>query len=255
MKKIICSTLTVTLAPLVVLASGISTIEPVTAKPVDLLSATKQERRCTGEACTLYTANYNYRANYERAINNGIIDRPSSIDDEERVIQLAYRALGEGDRYEAAIRFAQALVMISERYDPSTALEYEQNLDTRLQEERGRTLREYLPTFGRIFPEQALGTSRNSYSIYFERAIANGLIGRPSRVDDKDEAMDLANDAIDDGDRYEAAIRIAQALVIISETESPTKALAFERRLEAKILEQRNQTLREFLPLFGRIFP
>ncbi len=72
---------------------------------------------------------------------------------------------------------------------------------------------------------------------------------------DEQEATELAYQAIEKGDRYESAIRFAQALVIISETDGTTNALDFERRLDAYFLEQENQTLREFLPLFERILP
>ncbi|HEY9710982.1 MAG TPA: hypothetical protein V6D48_22430, partial [Oculatellaceae cyanobacterium] len=69
------------------------------------------------------------------------------------------------------------------------------------------------------------------------------------------EATELAYQAMDQGDRYEAAIRFAQALLLLSEKDGTQEALAFEQRLDSYLLEQQNQTLREFLPLFGRIFP
>lgn len=248
MKQAIWSTLTAALVPL--LAVGISLPKPVTAKPVIQILATKQVGGCTLQTCT------SYRIYYERAIANGVINTPSWVTDEEQAIQLAYQAIEQGDRYEAAIRFAQALVLISESYGQMAALEFEKNLDSTFQEEKGQSLREFLPMFGRIF-SQAISSpqTRTSYRINYERAIANDLINRPSAVEDEQQAVELAYQAIDQGDRYEAAARFAQALVILSETKGTEEAFAFEQRLDAYIVEQQNQTLREFLPMFGRIFP
>ena len=253
MKTTIRSILTVTLTPLTVLVAGISIPNPVIAKPAVQIFATKQVERCTPQTCTFY------RASYERAIANRIINRPSSVGDEEVAIQLGYDAIAQGDRYEAAIRFAQALVIISERYDSTTALNYERNLDTKLRQEQGQSLRQYLPMFGRILPQQGLGAvrpqTRTSYKTNYERAIANGMINRPSSVDDEQRAIELAYQAIDKGDRYEAAIRFAQALVIISERYDSTTALKYERNLDAQFRQEQGQTLRQYLPMFGRIFP
>lgn len=247
MKQAIWSTLTAALVPL--LAVEISLPKPVTAKPVIQILATKQGGSCTLQTCT------SYRIYYERAIAKGVINTPSWVTDEEQAIQLAYQAIEQGDRYEAAIRFAQALVLISESYGQTAALEFEKNLDTTFQEKKGQSLREFLPMFGRIF-SQAISSpqTRTPYRINYERAIANGVIERPSPVADEQEATELAYQAIDQGDRYEAAIRFAQCLVLISEKDGTQEALAFEQRLDAYFLEQQNQTLREFLPLFGRIF-
>lgn len=247
MKQAICSTLTAALVPLLV--AEISLPQSVTAKPVVQIPATKQVRGCTWQTCT------SYRISYERAIAKGVMERPSWVADEEQAIQLAYQAIDQGARYEAAIRFAQALVLISENYDLAAALEFEQNLDTTLQKEKGQTLRKFLPMFERIFSQSiSPPQNRTPYRINYERAIANGVIDRPSPVVDEQEATELAYQAIEQGDRYESAIRFAQALVLISETQGTTKALDFERRLDAYILNQQNQTLREFLPLFERIF-
>jgi tetratricopeptide (TPR) repeat protein len=250
MKKTIQSILTVTLTPVTVLVAGISLTNPVLAKPAAQTPAIKQVERCTLKTCTFY------RVDYERAIANGMIDRPSWVDDEELAIQLAYDAIDQGDRYEATIRFAQALVLMSEKHGSTKALDYEQYVDTKLQREQGQTLREYLPMFGRIFPQQSeRPLAHTSYKTNYERAIANGLIDRPSRVYDEQEAIDLGFEAMAQGDRYEAAIRFAQALVLMSEKYDSTTALDFEQNLDSKLWEERGQTLREYLPMFGRIFP
>ena len=248
MKQAICSTLTAAIVPL--LAAEISLPKPVTAKPVVQIPATKQVGGCTRQTCT------SYRFNFERAIANGLIDSPSWVADEEEAIQLGYQAIDRGDRYDAAIRFAQALVLISENYGSAKASEYEQYLDSTIQEKQGQTLREFLPVFGRIFYQETFPSqTRTPYRTNYERAIANGAIDRPSPVVDEQEALELAYQAIERGDRYESAIRFAQALVLISEKDGTQEALAFEQRLDSYFLEQQNQTLREFLPVFGRIFP
>ncbi|MBZ8179003.1 hypothetical protein [Oscillatoria salina] len=94
-----------------------------------------------------------------------------------------------------------------------------------------------------------------SYRANYEDAIAQGIIERPSLVADENEAVNLARQALDRDNKEEAARRLAQALVIISEAESQEQALAAERALDAELLEERGQTLRETLPLFGEIFP
>ncbi|MEC4985842.1 MAG: hypothetical protein SAK42_17210 [Oscillatoria sp. PMC 1076.18] len=100
--------------------------------------------------------------------------------------------------------------------------------------------------------------SRSSCTVYranYENAIAEGIIERPSLVANENEAINLAREALDRDNKEEAARRLAQAFVIISETESPEQALAAERALDAELLEKRGETLREVLPLFGEIFP
>ena len=105
--------------------------------------------------------------------------------------------------------------------------------------------------------KQENSSTPTSYRKNYESAIARGIINRPSTVEDENQAIKLERQALKQGDRDEAAIRFAQALVIISEKDKDgtLKALAFEKRLDADILEQQRQTLRGFLPLFKRIFP
>lgn len=93
------------------------------------------------------------------------------------------------------------------------------------------------------------------YRANYERAIARGIISRPSGVEDVETAISLADRAMAKGDRNEAARRIAQALVILSETQGNQSALAFERTIDADVKAKKGQPLRTFLPLFGRIFP
>lgn len=93
------------------------------------------------------------------------------------------------------------------------------------------------------------------YRANFERAIANGTIGRPERVPGVESAIAQADRAMTRGDRDEAARRLAQALVILSEEQGTESAIAYERTLEADMKAKKGQPLRTALPLFGRIFP
>ena len=93
------------------------------------------------------------------------------------------------------------------------------------------------------------------YRANFERAIATRVISRPSLVPDEARAIALADQAMSRGDRNEAARRLAQALVIISERKGVPNAYALERALDSDLKNKRGQSLREFLPLFERIFP
>jgi hypothetical protein len=236
------------LVPVDVFMTGANITQAVMATPVVQVAAAEWENSSTANS---------YKNNYERAIARGIINRPSGVEDEYQAIDLANRAIDEGDRYEAAVRFAQALAIIEQKDGAKEASDFERSLDKRIQQLRGQTLRKYLPMYARIFPDNPAPINATSYRANYEKAIARGIITRPSTVDDEDEAIELARQAIRSGDRDEAAIRFAQALVIVSEKgkNGPFMALAFERRLDAEMLEQRRQTLRGFLPLFGRIFP
>jgi NaMN:DMB phosphoribosyltransferase len=95
------------------------------------------------------------------------------------------------------------------------------------------------------------------YRANYERAIAKGIIRRPSGVPDESTAIKLADEAIAKGNKNEAAVRLAQALVIISERtpQGTANATALERSLDADVRARHKQSLRAYLPLFGRIFP
>ncbi len=248
MKTKLQSTVTVILVPVGILMAGVNFTQAVMATPVIQGAATKQDSARTATS---------YRKNYESAIARGIINRPPAVEDENQAIDLANQALDKGDRYEAAIRFAQALVIVADKDGVTEALAFERRLNNRFQAERGQTLRKYLPMFARIFPDHPDLTTRTPYRNNYEKAIARGIIAKPSTVEDENQAVQLARQALKWGDRDQAAVRFAQALVIISEKnrDGTLKALAFEKRLDAEMLEQQHQTLRGFLPLFGRIFP
>lgn len=118
--------------------------------PQTAIAQTNQAKRCTPQTCTPY------RANYERAIAKGIISRPSTVPDESTAIQLADAAIAKGDKKEAALRLAQALVIISEKTPPPqgtrNAQALERLLDKNVRAKHKKPLRSYLPLFGRIFP-------------------------------------------------------------------------------------------------------
>lgn len=242
------STVTALLVPVGILIAEINLTQAVMATPVVQTAATKQENSNNSTS---------YRKNYESAIARGLINRPSVVEDENQAINLANQALDRGDRYNAAVRFAQALVIISEKDGVTEALAFERRLNNRFQAERGQTLRKYLPMFARVFPESPATITHTPYRTNYEKAIARGIIARPSAVEDENQAIQIARQALKWGDFDQAAVRFAQALVIMSEKDQDgtLKALAFEKRLDADILEQHHQTLRGFLPLFGRIFP
>ncbi|MCL1467225.1 hypothetical protein [Argonema galeatum] len=108
-------------------------------------------------------------------------------------------------------------------------------------------------------PRSCTASTCTAYRANYERAIATRIISRPSLVADENLAIALADRAMAKGDRNEAARRLAQALVIVSESKKPGQgiagALAIERSLDADMKKKRGQSLRVFLPLFDRIFP
>ncbi|MFB2923476.1 hypothetical protein [Aerosakkonema funiforme] len=140
---------------LVISLAAINLTEDAIAIPA-INAGNKQVKNCTSSTCTPY------RANYEKAIADRIIARPSLVLDENQAFALADRAMAKGDRNEAARRLAQALVIISESKKPGQgiagALAIERSLDTDMKKARGQSLREFLPLFDRIFP-----ADRNPY--------------------------------------------------------------------------------------------
>jgi hypothetical protein len=147
MKASIRTTLTAALVPLTVLTVGLSVTNAATAAPTN--PGAQAIRRCTSQTCTPY------RANFEKAIAKGIIRRPSLVNDQYQAIELGDRAIQRGNLSEAACRYAQALVIISETQGNAKALAFERRLDAEFLEGRGKTLRQVMPAFGRVFPVNA----------------------------------------------------------------------------------------------------
>lgn len=145
------STVTGTLISLTLLIAGIGLTETAIAAP-PANTPTNVPRRCTPRTCTPY------RANFERAIANRIIRRPSLVPNVNDAITLADRAMIRGDRNEAARRLAQALVILSEEQGTDSAIAFERTLEADMKAKKGQPLRTVLPLFGRIFPP-----NRNPY--------------------------------------------------------------------------------------------
>ena len=144
MKKTLLSILTISFIPLTVLTVGINLGKPATAVP-----SNQAVRNCTPKTCTPY------RANYERAIAKGIIRRPSLVAGHEQALKLGDQAISQGKFDEAARRYAQALVIISEDQGSTKALAFERSLDAQVLETKGKTLRQFLPLLERILPFNA----------------------------------------------------------------------------------------------------
>ncbi|MEW6497861.1 MAG: hypothetical protein AB1589_35980 [Cyanobacteriota bacterium] len=144
MKPLIRFTLASALVPITVLTVGLGTTRTATATPTN--PGAQAIRSCTPQTCTPY------RANYEKAIARGIIRRPSLVSDHYQAIQLGDQALQQSKPQEAASRYAQALVIISETQGNAKALAFERRLEAEFLEGQGKTLRQVMPLFGKIFP-------------------------------------------------------------------------------------------------------
>ncbi|MBW4510092.1 MAG: hypothetical protein KME64_26785 [Scytonematopsis contorta HA4267-MV1] len=96
---------------------------------------------------------------------------------------------------------------------------------------------------------------RNSYRNNWERAIRRGIIDRPSRVRNSNEAWQLFLEAARNGDRYNATRRLGQYLVIYSEIYGVYAALEEEQRINRVLLRRTDRDIRQLYPLFNRIFP
>jgi len=247
MQKTVKSTVAAALIPLAVLSAIANFPSAATATPIVGVAATKQLRRDSRRISEDYYIN-----NYERAISRGIIRRPGGVRDADQALDLAEQALRRGDRNEAARRIAQALVMFEDMNGTREAISIERSLDADQVENTGQRLRDRLTLLARIFPPQQF--SDNSYEDNYERAIAERTIRRPSRVNDEEEAIDLAFEALERGRDNEAAVRFAQALVIVEKMNGTRDALNWERRLNNEIKQEWGLTLRD-LSLFRRIFP
>lgn len=236
-----------TLIPLILIATGVNLPSKAIAIPTIQTATTKQIERGSWRIYERY-----YRDSYERAINSRIIRRPSRVNHENRALQLAYNALERGRRDEAALRFAQALVTIENKDGTRAAAFFERRLNRVLRAEWGDSLNN-LPLFNRIFPVQP--RYNILYKNGYERAIARGIIRRPSRVSSIDRAIDLAYTAMERENHSEAARRIAQALVMIEERHGTRAAVNFDRQLNDEITENYGIGLREYLPLLEIILP
>jgi hypothetical protein len=94
-----------------------------------------------------------YRYNWEVAIREGIIKRPSRVPDSETAWRLFLEAYRKGDKYNATRRLAQYLVIYSEEYGVYAALEEERRINRELLRRTGKNIRRLYPLFNQIFPQ------------------------------------------------------------------------------------------------------
>ena len=133
--------------PLITIATGMGVSVPAQAAPETTLPETTLRKvDCTPAVCSAF------RANYEDAIESDIINRPSLVSDAGEALKLANQAIYWDDRDNAARRYAQALVIISENQGTPEALAVERSLDAQFLRQYEQTLREYMPTFAKIMP-------------------------------------------------------------------------------------------------------
>ncbi|HEY9852908.1 MAG TPA: hypothetical protein V6D28_25770 [Leptolyngbyaceae cyanobacterium] len=248
MKKTFKSAWAAIIIPLCVIVPVLDFPEAVTAKPAIEISATKQLRRDYRQIYENY-----YADNYRRAIARRIVRKPSNVRNFQQALDLAERAIARRDRNEGARRIAQALVMLEESHGTEAALDLERSLDGDIVEKTGQRLRDYLPLLASIFPTSRQ-TYYNGYQNSYERAIANRLIRRPSHVTDPDEAVELGLQALDRGRDNEAAVRFAQAIVMVEEINGSREATNFEQQLNEYLQKECGISLWDDIPLYRRIF-
>ena len=248
MQKTFKSTLTAILIPLTVIVSSINFIEVAIAKSTVRIAANKEHRRSPQRRYENY-----YRDNYQNALNRRIIRRRCKVRNTEAAIDVAFSYLEQNRKTEAAICFAQALVTQEDWEGTQAAFDLQQRLDSEMEDITGRRLREYLPLFSNIFPirRRVLSTY---YTNHYQQAIARRIIRRPCCTRDEDEAIDLAFEAMERGNRNEAARRFGQALVMVEQMEGIQEALELEEELNYNMEDRYGISLSE-LPLFRRIFP
>lgn len=235
--------------PLSVIIPVLNFPENVTAKTPIEVAATKQ-LRC--EYRQIYE-NY-YRDHYQSAIARRIIRKPSNVRNAQHALELADRAIARRNRNEAASRIAQALVMYEQLHGCEAALDLERSLDGDSVERTGQRLEDYLPLLARIFPTPRR-TYYHGYQNNYERAIAHRLIRRPSNVNNPNDAVDLGFRLLDRGRDNEAAVRFAQAVVMVEKIDGSREATNFERELNDYLEEQWGMSLWDSIPLYTRIFP
>lgn len=116
-----------------------------------------------------------YRLAYEKAIHNGLMRRPSLVDDEYELVQIIKRLLKEGKYHEASKRAAQWVVIFSEQ-TYSHPIHSEMNVKLRyVNHEQAwnladivglESLRE-LKTFNKIIPCNTSGLGKVGYQDEF----------------------------------------------------------------------------------------
>lgn len=88
------------------------------------------------------------------------------------------------------------------------------------------------------------------YRVNYERAIAQGLITRPSLVNSAWQSWHLFQVAMRRNDRIEAASRAAQYLVILSEGAGTEQAHQARQSIEKEMVGYYQQPVEVALPMF-----
>lgn len=88
------------------------------------------------------------------------------------------------------------------------------------------------------------------YRINYEGAITQGLMRRPSLVNNARQSWQLFHDAMNRNDRIEAASRAAQYLVIVSERNGVDQAHKARQQVEAEFTRHYEQPVEVAMPMF-----
>ncbi len=117
----------------------------------------------------------------------------------------------------------------------------------------------YLKLLGLLLPLQfvaaqpAVAKSCSPYRINYEGAITQGIIQRPSLVNNAKQSWQMFHVAMSRNDRLEAATRAAQYLVIVSERSGVDKAHQARQQVEAEFTRHYEQPVEVAMPMFELI--
>ena len=102
-----------------------------------------------------------YRMNYEGAIAQGIIRRPSLVRNADQSWRLFHVAMARNDRMEAASRAAQYLVIISERSGTDQAHKARQQVESEFARHYDQPVEVAMPIFEVIIANRATSCGAN----------------------------------------------------------------------------------------------
>ena len=102
-----------------------------------------------------------YRLNYEGAITQGIIQRPSLVRNARQSWHLFHVAMDRNDRMEAASRAAQYLVIISERNGTTAADQARQQVESEFTSHYEKPVEVAMPMFEVILANSAVDCETN----------------------------------------------------------------------------------------------
>lgn len=104
-------------------------------------------------------------------------------------------------------------------------------------------------------PVIAQSQSCNPYRSGYEKAIAQGVIQRPSLVSNAKEAYEYFQSALKTGDRIEVAVRAVQYLVIVSEDQTGDFTDLERLDLEQLIVDYYQKPVEVAVPMLTVILP